>query len=81
MARATSSPAGSVHATLEAELGAQSAKLAEQPDVSRLGMQHATCETGAVQPLILSASAAHDESDSHCIATTQLAMLQQVTEL
>jgi hypothetical protein len=81
MARAAGSPAGSSHAALGAELGTQSAELAEQPDVSGLGAWRATCETGAVQPPILSASAAHDESGGHRIATARLATLQQVAEL
>ena len=34
-----------------------------------------------MQPPVLSASAAHDESDGHRIATTRLATLQQVAEL
>ena len=38
-------------------------------------------ETGSVQPLILGASAAHNECGGDCITATQLATLQQVTEL
>ena len=81
MARAAGSLAGGSHAALGVELGAQSAELAEQPDVSKLGARRATCETGAVQPPILGASAAHDECGGDCITATRLATLQQVTEL
>ena len=81
MARVASSLVGGSHAALGAELGAQSAELAEQPDVNRHCVWCAMCETGAVQPLILGASAAHNESSSDCITATQLATLQQVTEL
>jgi len=80
MARAASSLAGGSHAALGAELGAQSAELAEQPDVHGLGARRATCETGSVQPPILSASAAHDESGGHRIAAARLATLRQVAE-
>ena len=81
MARAAGSLAGGTHAALDAELGAQSAELAEQPDVSGLGAQRATCETGAVQPPILSTPAAHNRSGRDRIAATRLATLQQVAEL
>ena len=81
MARVASSLAGGSHAALGAELSAQSAELAEQLDVNMLCMWCAMCETGAVQPLILGTSAAHNESGGNCITATQLAMLQQVTEL
>ena len=75
-ARAAGSLAIGSHAALGAELSAQSAELAEQLDVNGLGAWCAMCETGAVQPPILGASAAHNECGSDCITATQLAMLQ-----